>query len=195
MAASSRRHVARRRRHHRRRLVYRSGLRILFPETVASHLGWQGHGRVAAGAANGEGEGEVGRPWRAAFPGRGRWAERANFLPASARAHHQVLEDVGTGLLRAADGRAQDIRYVRGRPVRRFERKSPAREPKVWTVSFIALPPGGPQIPFDQREADLHMPDPPNPPPTVYRSRFMGRRSTANGVVLTARRRISLLSP
>lgn len=66
------------------------------------------------------------------------------------------------------------VRYVRGRPVRRFERKtsrSRAEALDCMVYNFAAR--SGLTIPLDQREHDLHSPDPPTPPPTIYRSRFM----------------------
>ena len=68
------------------------------------------------------------------------------------------------------------VRYVRGRPVRRFERKSSrARAEALDCLVYNFAARSGLTIPLDQREADLRLPDPPSPPPTVYRSRFMGR--------------------
>ena len=66
------------------------------------------------------------------------------------------------------------VRYVRGRPVRRFERKtSRSRAEALDCLVYNFAARSGLTIPLDQREHDLHSPDPPTPPPTIYRSRFM----------------------
>jgi phage terminase large subunit GpA-like protein len=66
------------------------------------------------------------------------------------------------------------VRYVRGRPVRRFERKtSRSRAEALDCLVYNFAARSGLTIPLDQREADLRTLEPPTPPPTVYRSRFM----------------------
>ena len=77
------------------------------------------------------------------------------------------------------------VRYVRGRPVRRFERKSArARAEALDCLVYAFAARSGLTIPLDQREfdlrspeLDLRSPEPATSPPTVFRSRFMeGRR-------------------
>ncbi len=73
------------------------------------------------------------------------------------------------------------VRYVRGRPVRRFERKSSrARAEALDCLVYAIAARSGLQIPLDQREfdlrspeLDLHSPELASAVPTVYRSKFM----------------------
>jgi phage terminase large subunit GpA-like protein len=66
------------------------------------------------------------------------------------------------------------IRYVRGRPVRRFERKtSHARAEALDALVYNFAARSGLTIPLDAREDQLRNPEASAPPPAVFRSRFM----------------------
>jgi phage terminase large subunit GpA-like protein len=72
------------------------------------------------------------------------------------------------------------IRYVRGRPVRRFERVSHRARAEAldalvycWAARSIV------QVPPDAREEQLRNPEAASPPPAVFRSKFMARHGRA----------------
>jgi phage terminase large subunit GpA-like protein len=66
------------------------------------------------------------------------------------------------------------IRYVRGRPVRRFERVSHrARAESLDCLCYAWAARSIVQVPADARETSLRNPEAASPPPAVYRSRFM----------------------
>ncbi len=65
------------------------------------------------------------------------------------------------------------VRYARGQPVRRFERKPGARAETLDALVYAFAARATVAVPLDQREGELATPQPPPPPPTVVRSPFM----------------------
>lgn len=70
------------------------------------------------------------------------------------------------------------VRYVRGRPVRRFERIPGRRAEALDALVYATAARSAVSIVFDQREDQLHNGPAPTPPP-VIRSRWMTRGRTA----------------
>ncbi len=68
------------------------------------------------------------------------------------------------------------IRYARGRPVARFERKVGARAESLDCMVYALAAKAALTLNFDQREADTRMPDVPTKPPSpIIRSQWMSR--------------------
>lgn len=68
------------------------------------------------------------------------------------------------------------IRYVKGRPVRRFERIGRQRAESLDALVYSHAARQAVSILFDQREAQLNSPEPPPPAPGLIRSQWMSRR-------------------
>ncbi len=67
------------------------------------------------------------------------------------------------------------LRYVRGMPVRRFERKPGAQAEALDCVVYAFAARQGVMINYETREAELKAAEPPKAPPRVFRSSWMDR--------------------